>query len=83
MSSVLPAPTLDFAFEARVSVGSSERIGHGAGDGLCFTPIIGGTFDGPRLRGGVVPGGRDWSVTRGEGTELDAPATSCEPRTAH
>jgi len=83
MSSVLPAPTLDFAFEARVSVGSGERIGHGAGDGLCSTPITGGTFDGPRLRGGVVPGGRDWSVTRGEGTELDAPATSCEPRTAH
>ena len=30
-------------------------------------PIIGGTFDGERLRGNVLPGGADWTVTRPDG----------------
>jgi len=35
-------------------------------------PIIGGTFEGERLRGTVLPGGADWTVTRPDGaTELD------------
>ena len=66
-------PELAFAFEARVDIGPSEHIGNGAGDELEFTPITGGTVDGPRLRGTVVPGGGDWSVRRGPNTyELDA-----------
>ena len=51
----------------------SEHVGNGAGDVLDFTPITGGTVDGPRLRGVVVPGGGDWSVQRGPTVyELDA-----------
>jgi hypothetical protein len=35
-------------------------------------PIIGGEFEGPRLRGKVLPGGGDWVVTRADGAlELD------------
>jgi hypothetical protein len=67
------APCLRFAFEARVSIGPGEHVGNGAGDVLDFTPITGGTVDGPRLRGTVVPGGGDWSVRRGRAVyELDA-----------
>ncbi|MHB8867610.1 MAG: DUF3237 domain-containing protein [Thermoleophilia bacterium] len=66
-------PSLEFAFEARVEVGPEELIGHGEGDALHFTPIIGGTVMGPRLRGIVVPGGGDWYVKRGPTTiQLDA-----------
>jgi len=66
-------PVLEPAFEVRVDVAPSERIGHGDGDVLSFTPITGGTVDGPLLRGTVVPGGGDWSVERRKGTiELDA-----------
>lgn len=66
-------PVLEFAFEARVDVAPSERIGHGDGDVLSFTPITGGTVSGPLLEGTVVPGGGDWSVERRKGTiELDA-----------
>jgi hypothetical protein len=65
-------PVLSYAFEARVAVAPVERIGHGVGEELCFTPITGGTVDGPRLRGVVVPGGGDWSTPRGEAVELDA-----------
>jgi hypothetical protein len=66
-------PRLRFAFEARVDVTPSEHVGHGEGDVLDFTPITGGTVDGPRLRGSVVAGGGDWSVRRGPTLcELDA-----------
>jgi len=66
-------PRLAFAFEVRADIAESEHIGHGAGDVLDFTPITGGTVDGPRLRGAVVPGGGDWSVRRGPTVyELDA-----------
>src|ERR1700693_3475717 len=35
-------------------------------------PITGGTFDGPRLRGKVLPGGGDWTLLRSDGVlELD------------
>jgi hypothetical protein len=66
-------PELRFAFEARVDIAPTEQIGHAGSAPLGFTPITGGTVDGPRLRGSVVPGGGDWAVTRpGEATDLDA-----------
>jgi Protein of unknown function (DUF3237) len=65
-------PELEFAFEARIDIGPSEHIGHGEGDELTFTPITGGTVDGLRLRGVVLPGGGDWAVERGTTTQLDA-----------
>ena len=66
-------PHLRFAFEAYVDVAPSEHVGNGAGDVLDLTPITGGTVDGPRLRGAIVPGGGDWAVLRGAGVyKLDA-----------
>jgi hypothetical protein len=68
----LPDPRLVFAFEARVDVAESLHVGRGADEVLMFTPITGGTVAGPRLNGVVLPGGGDWSTTRGGTTELDA-----------
>jgi hypothetical protein len=35
--------------------------------------ILGGTFEGPRLRGDVLPGGADWQIVRHDGVlDLDA-----------
>ena len=68
----LPDPRLVFAFEARVDVAESLHVGRGADEVLMFTPITGGTVAGPRLTGVVLPGGGDWSTTRGATTELDA-----------
>jgi Protein of unknown function (DUF3237) len=66
-------PHLRFAFEARVDCAPGEHVGNGDGDPLEFVPIVGGTVDGPRLRGTVVPGGGDWSIKRGPTLyELDA-----------
>jgi hypothetical protein len=37
-----------------------------------IAPITGGTFEGPRLRGKVLPGGGDWTILRSDGVlELD------------
>ena len=37
-----------------------------------IAPIAGGTFEGPRLRGKVLPGGGDWTILRADGVlELD------------
>ncbi|GIF19947.1 hypothetical protein BJ973_002148 [Actinoplanes tereljensis] len=68
----LPDPRLAFAFEVRVGVADSLHVGRGPGEVLMFTPITGGTVSGPRLTGVVLPGGGDWSTTRGTTTELDA-----------
>jgi hypothetical protein len=44
-------------------------VGHGT---RVFVPITGGSFDGPRLRGKVAPGGGDWTLLRSDGVlELD------------
>jgi hypothetical protein len=39
-------------------------------------PIVGGSFEGERLRGKVLPGGDDWTVKRSDGVvELDLRVT--------
>ena len=39
-------------------------------------PIIGGSFEGDRLRGKVLPGGDDWTIKRSDGViELDLRVT--------
>ncbi|SEK48589.1 DUF3237 domain-containing protein [Streptacidiphilus jiangxiensis] len=65
-------PALEFAFEIRAEIAETLHIGHGDGELTEFTPITGGTVTGPRLNGTVLPGGGDWSSTRGEVCELDA-----------
>ncbi|MEU9555864.1 DUF3237 domain-containing protein [Streptomyces fumanus] len=66
------APALDFVFEIRAEVAAPLHIGHGDGERTVFIPITGGSVDGPRLRGTVLPGGGDWNSTRGEVSELEA-----------
>ena len=68
----LPEPQLRFAFEARVDIAPTLHVGRGADEAVAFTPITGGVVEGPRLQGEVLAGGGDWSVTRGDATELDA-----------
>lgn len=65
-------PALDFAFEIRAQVAETLHVGHGDGEVTEFTPIVGGSVDGPLLRGEVLAGGGDWSATRGEVCELEA-----------
>jgi hypothetical protein len=56
----------------RLSTAPTQDIGAGPhGTRLTF-PVTGGSFDGDRLRGQVLPGGDDWVVKRPDGVlELD------------
>ncbi len=56
----------------RLSTAPAQNIGVGPhGTRLTF-PITGGSFDGDRLRGKVLPGGGDWVIKRADGVvELD------------
>jgi hypothetical protein len=62
-----PAPTTRFAFEARVTVATPLIVGQSSQGLRRVVPITGGTFEGPRIRGRVVPGGADWQVIRPDG----------------
>ena len=56
----------------QVKVGTPQKIGAVPHGTRVTVPITEGQFDGPRLRGRVLPGGGDWTLLRGDGVlELD------------
>jgi hypothetical protein len=56
----------------QVIVADPQRIGAGPHGTRITAPITEGHFEGPRLRGRVLPGGGDWLLLRADGVlELD------------
>jgi hypothetical protein len=61
-----------FLMKLQVIVAPPQKIGAAPHGIRAIAPITGGTFEGPRLRGKVVPGGADWTLLRADGVlELD------------
>lgn len=61
------APELEFAFEIRATVAEPQDFGvmdHGR---RRVIEITGGTFEGPEIRGRIVPGGADWQSIQEDG----------------
>jgi len=55
-----------------VKVAGAQKVGAGPHGTRITAPIASGHFEGPRLRGKVLPGGGDWTLLRGDGVlELD------------
>ena len=56
----------------RIAAAPAQKLGavpHGV---RSIVPVAGGVFEGPRLRGQVLPGGGDWLLLRSDGVlELD------------
>lgn len=73
-AAIAPAPPgLQFAFEARVDLSTVQEIGKTASGERRVIPIVGGTFEGPGIKGRVLNGGADWQIVRADGfAELDA-----------
>jgi len=66
-------PGLEFAFELQVAIATPMEIGAIPGGRRRVIPISGGSFEGPRLKGRIVPGGADWQIVRADGmAELEA-----------
>src|SRR5438309_4241732 len=56
----------------QVVVPSPQRFGAVPHGTRVIAPITSGTFEGPRLRGRVLPGGGDWTLLRSDAVlELD------------
>ena len=50
----------------------TQDVGAGPHGARVTVPIRGGSFEGDRLRGKVLPGGDDWTIRRADGViELD------------
>ena len=49
-----------------VELGEARIVGHTQEGFLTIIPIIGGTFEGPLLKGKVCTGGADWNITVSE-----------------
>ena len=60
----------------RIAAAPSHKLGtvpHGV---RSIVPVTGGDFEGPRLRGTIVPGGGDWLLLHSDGVlELDLRVT--------
>ena len=56
----------------RLNTAPVQEIGAGPYGARVTFPIVGGAFEGERLRGQVLPGGDDWTIKRADGViELD------------
>lgn len=65
-----PSPTppeLTLVYEARVAVGERRVLGASAMGERFIVDILGGEFEGPHMRGRVVPGGADRQLLRPDG----------------
>ena len=68
-----PSAATEFAFEARVSVETPLVVGPSSHGLRRVVPITGGTFEGPTIRGRVLPIGADCQFVRPDGVlALDA-----------
>ena len=55
------------AFTAKVTIGERMVFGKSKYGERRIIPITGGTFEGPNIKGEVVPGGADWQLLRPDG----------------
>ena len=66
-------PRLEFAFEVRAEVADPTVVGETPEGTRRIVPILGGTFEGPKVKGKLLPGGADWQLIREDGfTAIDA-----------
>ncbi|GAA4394394.1 DUF3237 domain-containing protein [Nibrella viscosa] len=67
------APQLEFVCELRVKIANPYVVGETPHGLRRIIPIIGGTFEGPKLKGDILTGGADWQIVRKDGVaELEA-----------
>jgi hypothetical protein len=62
-----PVPRLEFAFEELVTLAPALAPGKTPYGSRNMIPITGGTFEGPGIKGTIIPGGWDWQLVRADG----------------
>ncbi|ASV31657.1 DUF3237 domain-containing protein [Maribacter cobaltidurans] len=66
--SKIPEPTLEFLFEENVLLEPAQELGVTTYGNRRIINIVGGTFEGPKLKGKILRGGADWQTVREDGT---------------
>ncbi len=67
------APKLEFFCELQVKLSPALSVGETAHGTRRIIPIVGGTVEGPGMKGEIFNGGADWQVVRKDGVaELEA-----------
>ena len=65
----------EFLFEMKIDVAPLMEFGHTPAGQRRIAVLTGGSFEGPKIRGKVLPSGGDWIVVRSDGvTQLDVRA---------
>lgn len=64
----IPPLGLDRLGRFVVELGPAMSLGHGPSGERRIIPIVGGSFEGPTLRGKVLSGGADWQMVHPDGT---------------
>jgi len=71
MSDLLPDPRLSLVYRLEAVLGEPLELGEVSGGRRRIVPQIGGTFEGPQMRGKLLPGvSADWQVVFPDGTAL-------------
>ncbi|HEY8537557.1 MAG TPA: DUF3237 domain-containing protein [Steroidobacteraceae bacterium] len=66
-------PTLEHVLTVRANIDAPLSMGKTPQGERRVIVITGGTFEGPGMKGTIMPGGEDWQLLREDGvTELDA-----------
>lgn len=63
----LPEPRFELLFGMSLEVEKPDRIGPTQAGDRRVVGVSGGAFEGPRLKGRVLPGGSDWIAVRRDG----------------
>ena len=73
---MLNKPELEFLFEVSLEIAPPHAIGENPHGNRQIVHVTGGSFEGPRLKGKILPGGGDWALVRPDGVaELDVRET--------
>lgn len=68
-----PQPGLELLYRSVVTLGTPIQVGETGRGTRRIIPITGGTFEGPNMRGEILPMGWDWQLDRADGcTEIVA-----------
>ena len=71
-SAQTPEPELEFALELKVKLGQAYGVGETANGNRFIIPITGGTFEGPKIKGEVLPDGSDYQMQGKNHTDIEA-----------
>ena len=63
-------PLLCLLFRAEIKLANAQELGETPQGRRRIIPITGGTFEGPRMCGEVMPGGADWQLVHPDGAAI-------------